>query len=43
MLEKNLTGGSGVPQAFSNSTISAASEYNEVSIVLAPGTVNVAP
>lgn len=43
MLEKNLTGGSGVAQAFSNSTISAASEYNEVSIVLAPGTVNVAP
>jgi hypothetical protein len=43
ILEKNLTGGSGVPQAFSNATISAASEYNEVSIVLAPGTVNVAP
>lgn len=38
---KDLTGGSGVSQGFSAATISSASEYVEMSIVLAPQATNV--
>jgi hypothetical protein len=40
---KALTGGTGVAQTFDAATASSASEYNALSIVAAPGTVNAAP
>jgi hypothetical protein len=40
---KPLTGGSAVSQTFDSVTPSSASEYNAVSLVLAPGTANAAP
>jgi hypothetical protein len=41
IVSKDLTGGSGTSQTFSSATISSASEYVEMSIVVAPQATNV--
>lgn len=43
LASKVLIGGSGVSQAMGAASLSSAGEYNALSIVLAPGTVNLAP